>query len=112
MFRVGQKVTMIAPHQFDNMWEDEVQPLFGAVYTIRAIFGPLLDGRTGLLFEEIKNPSDRYFDAIEAAFNSARFRPIVARKTSIAVFEAMLKRVPATAAPTAKHIPAHGGGVS
>ena len=90
MFRVGQKVTMIAPHQFESMCEDEVQPVFGDIYTVRCVVNII--GRLALIFDEIKNPRDRYHNSGEACFNARRFRPIVERKTDISVFDEILRR--------------------
>ena len=88
-FRVGQQVTMIRPHTFSDMWLDEVQPVFGEVYTIRAIVTH--PHCLGLMFQEIRNPSDRYVLANgECSFNSGRFRPVTKSKTDISVFKKML----------------------
>jgi hypothetical protein len=112
-FRIGQKVVCIK----EGLWSWErkypnyirhfgiVHPKKGDVLTIRAIergVGKRDDGsaiEANLLFDEIVNrPSPRASGSSkEAAFDSARFRPIQERKTDISIFTEMLKtdRAPA-----------------
>lgn len=94
MFRVGMKVTMIAPHNFRFLRHNEVQPVFGEIYTIRGIVNGV--ARPGLTFEEIRNPKYNYSDSDEAYFNASRFRPIVSRPTSIEFAHEILRKATRT----------------
>lgn len=68
-FRVGQRVVCVNP-------VDDLKPK--QVYTISAMYGPYLGVRGSV------------FGDNTAAYYVHRFRPIVSRPTSIAVFQAML----------------------
>lgn len=90
MFRVGQKVTQIAPHTWGSSY-GETHPQFGAVYTIRAINSHRDD--TYLHFFEIKNPIHSYSDGtFEMDYWAKKFRPIVERKTSISFAHEILRK--------------------
>lgn len=86
-FRVGQKVVCIRNRWFTRPYKGEVFPSLGEVYTIRALvdygYGPL-----GLQFFEIRNP--KYYRSEDCDFRADNFRPVVARKTDISIFTAML----------------------
>jgi hypothetical protein len=91
-FHVGQQVVCIdaAPNRFTD-----AKPLTrGKIYTIRAIeqgpgwrapgWGVHLEG-IWIFYPE---------DGVEWAFNPRRFRPVVHRRTSIAIFKKLLAAVP------------------
>ncbi len=85
-FVVGQKVVCMVDDMFEGVLEK------GRLYTVTAIVGPYIaysfDGfskRMGLELAELANPASS-----ERAFNAARFRPVVDRKTDISCFKAML----------------------
>lgn len=92
IFRVGQKVVCIKAHP---EWVRAccAVPLVGRTYTVRGI-----DDTGGLLLEEIVNRHHPFaFDIStgrlspgEASFYVDRFRPVVERKTDIAIFTEML----------------------
>lgn len=88
-FYVGQKVVCIDNNR-DGGYGDEIVPDVGPVYTVRELFS--CNGHDWLRLREIKN-SPRYYTpggVTEAFFHISRFRPVVERKTSIAIFTAML----------------------
>lgn len=88
MFRVGQKVTMVAPHKWQKNHFERV-PVFGAVYSIRVI--EIYDDGIFLIFNEIVNPIYKYNDETgETSFAARRFRPLVERKNDVAAFMAIL----------------------
>jgi hypothetical protein len=81
VFRVGQKVVCIEDRPiYGGVWRDDV-PVKGNVYTIARI-------RPGVYGDYVS------FDLVELksriGYRASRFRPVVERKTSIAVFTAML----------------------
>lgn len=87
-FVVGQKVACIADDWGRAWWDSYVKgnPVKGEIYTIRTIIA--IQDRVWLRFSEIVNPSGSWFDEVEYA--AVNFRPLVERKTDIAVFERML----------------------
>jgi hypothetical protein len=105
-FRVGQRIVCIDNRPMDDGdgstsgYGDEVFPILGATYTVRAIVPgtPLGYDGDGVLLAEIVNRV-RLYEAptgivtCEPFFRAWRFRP--ARSTSIDVFLGMLKPVPA-----------------
>lgn len=87
MFYVGMKVVCV---DASPMYYGEHSGLTkGQIYTVSGI-EPVRDinGHTGLHIAEVKTAPLRreYRDS----YRSNRFRPVVERKTSIAIFEAML----------------------
>jgi len=106
MFEVGQRVVCVggkSPSGPNSVSTAEARaagarlPDRGAIYTIRQIDD--WPDRTLILLEEVCNRHliGRRFGYIEPGFWSGAFRPVIERKTSIAVFEAMLHRAPADA---------------
>jgi hypothetical protein len=96
MFRVGQKVVCV-----DDTAHGQYSPFRpsgknleglkkGAVYTIRYVGISL--GVSVVRVNEIKRRYNNIIDG-ENVYASARFRPIVSRPTSIAVFEEILRKV-------------------
>jgi hypothetical protein len=95
-FYVGQKVCRLrelpASVQMavaQKRFEGGNVPEPGGIYTIRAIRQGTQDGVTLLLLKELDN-SHMLVEGREPGFDSRNFRPIVERKTSIAIFKAML----------------------
>jgi hypothetical protein len=69
-------------------------PKLGMVYTIRSMREA--HGLIGLCFFEIVSPHAQFSEGyVEPAFNSKNFRPV--RRTSIALFEGILREAPAPA---------------
>lgn len=92
MFHVGQRVTLKNPLP-EAPYYGEAAPMFGAVYTIRAIDD--YSCGVGLRFEEIHNKPNPYsVGTVEVAFRVEYFRPVVERKADIAIFQAMLTPKP------------------
>ena len=98
MFRIGQKVVCVddsgmADHP--NVSKVSALPIKGAIYTVRGFAPPdfLRDDLFGLLLEEIIGKIHPIWNE-EYGFRQVRFRPIVERKTDIAIFKKML--VPAS----------------
>lgn len=90
MFHVGQKVVCIR----GPMWplNGSTQPVVGKIYTIRDVGRHVsAEGFFAVLLQEIVN--DLHWSGLEYNFLAERFRPV--KPTSIAVFEALLKPVPA-----------------
>ena len=74
MFEVGQQVVCIK--EAGDCYNGETGPKKGKIYTIRDI--SVVDGDTGLIFEEIKNIPTLYSNGtLECSFISEDFRPIV-----------------------------------
>ena len=65
-------------------------PIYGVVYTIRAIVFETRTGETVLLFEEILNPVLRG-ESLERGFRAVHFRPV--KPTSIEVFRQLLSPI-------------------
>lgn len=90
-FRVGQKVVCIRKDAWEGGYQDETDPIYGHVYTIREIVD-YPHGPVGLLLVEIVNPPRHYAEGFhECDFQSPNFRPVVERNTDISIFTAMLK---------------------
>jgi hypothetical protein len=92
MFRVGQKVVCVDDIG-DRLNRWETLPVKGAIYTVREVFATSVR-----LYEIVNQPGfyrrDDGFDTFdELRFMATRFRPIVSRPTSIAVFEEILRKV-------------------
>lgn len=87
-FKIGQKVVCIV-----DKWEyrgtEMKLPLKDGIYQIRGFYlSPWGGPQVGLYLEEIVNPPRQWNEGYgECAFNAERFRPLIERKTSIAVFE-------------------------
>jgi hypothetical protein len=103
-FHVGQKVVCVDGWAHDGSgYGYEIGPVKGQVYTIRNI--GFLNATTPdvlvVRLSEIRNPEMYYRGTglYEPSFRASRFRPVVARKTDISVFKAMLK-------PSKKRVPA------
>lgn len=79
-FRVGQKVVFVNGEDIANRWHQENMLVVGTIYTINAIvdFG----SEAGIGFD---------VDGSRRCWQAWRFRPVVERKTSIAIFHEMLK---------------------
>lgn len=95
MFHVGQRVACIAAPSRAAVRlfpSSVVFPEVGCVYTIRAfVRGMSLSGVvTGLVFEEIVNPSAP--TGVEYNFAMRRFRPV--KDTSIEIFRSLLSPIP------------------
>lgn len=88
-FRVGQKVVCVdVPAR--NSWALYPWPacvVLGGVYTVRSL--DCIGDFYGLTIDEYPPPIDN--QDREVTFNTKRFRPVVERKTSIEIFERMLK---------------------
>lgn len=94
-FRVGQKVVCVETWSptAGQGYGDEVGPIEGQIYTIRAIgcFNSSYPGMLLCRLHEIINPVRDYAEGRdEGAFGAFRFRPIVNRKTDISTFTRML----------------------
>lgn len=90
IFKVGQQVVCIGTFQGGH--GDETDPVVGDVYTIRDIV-KRPEGFIALLLEEIRNNPAEYLEystPTECSFPAEKFRPLIERKTSIAIFTAML----------------------
>lgn len=100
MFRVGQKVVCV-DDVGDRLNRWETLPVKGTIYTVREVLA------TSVRLYEIINEKGFYrrddgldtFD--ELSFKATRFRPIVSRPTSIAVFEEILRSATRTDEVTA-----------
>ena len=86
-FRVGQKVVCI---KGGTTLVNGFVPITGSVYTIRGFFLGPVAGEPRVLLAEYIHPEK--FEGVEIGWNALRFRPVVERKTSISVFEAMLTK--------------------
>lgn len=93
-FHVGQKVICVDdspnPHCEDVLPN---RPVKGAFYTVRSLHvEPHITNAYGVRLHELINPEFNFDGgpAYEWSFNSARFRPVVERKTDISAFTAML----------------------
>lgn len=94
-FRVHQKVECVSLG-IDGGYGDEIQPEVGGIYTVRDIrpsrYSP---GEFAVHLCEIHNSLREYDVGLaEIWFRASRFRPIVARKTSIEIFTRMLTPTP------------------
>lgn len=87
-FHVGQKVVCIG----DEWIEFEPHlPKRGNVYTVREIEED--NGELFLRLVELVNPVRRYREYFgETTFDAVAFRPVVERKTSIAIFHEILNK--------------------
>lgn len=90
-FVVGQKICLINDFSADAMqWAKENKvtlPFTGIVYTVREIVAT--DDGIGIRLCEIDN-SNKPEKGYEQSFWPHLFRPVVTRKTNIAIFTAML----------------------
>ena len=87
-FRIGQKVVCVNDDQQGQGYTDEIWPVKGQVYTVRAI-----DDLDCLLLNEIHNRAVddlEYDEAGEISFWEGMFRPAVEPKTDISIFTKML----------------------
>jgi hypothetical protein len=88
-FHVGQKVVCINAGHILARWLLGPAPELeeGRVYTVKGIshFGESL----GVELQEVSPPDDDP-DFEFCGFHSGRFRPVIERKTSIEIFQAML----------------------
>jgi hypothetical protein len=106
-FRIGQKVVCIKQGSWTALSLGEVGPSYGDVLTIRRIDDDA--GETYFRFTEIMNPQDGSVDKngnySEARFWSARFRPVVERKTKtgMAILREILDRESHQDKPPVKH---------
>jgi hypothetical protein len=95
MFHVGQKVVFIGPRRDSvRKFFDCINPVVGAVYTIRSIMAPPpgVVGPTGLRLVEIVNLPRPVEDVImEITFWDKLFRPV--QETDISIFTEMLNPV-------------------
>lgn len=99
-FRVGQKVvcieeTVIPPENLISQYP--LTPVEGKVYTICEIMIGVISKKPCLMFHEIPAETVVYLYKGKAcegvpAWEASGFRPVVDRKTSIEVFQAMLTR--------------------
>jgi hypothetical protein len=85
MFRRGQKVVCVDAGPTDLGLPSGLT--LNAVYTVVATEEADYFGQCGLLLAEIRWEESNYH---KASFRASRFRPVVARKTDISVFTAML----------------------
>lgn len=97
-FHVGQKVVFVDDSGIENpgIIGNKYQftfPTKGSVYTIRGIVVSDYSGEDLLLLEEIDNRgvADASGWLKEPGAEAYRFRPVVTRKTSIAIFHEILK---------------------
>lgn len=83
-FQVGQKVVLAVPYgetaQFEAFLNGDTLPVPNVVYTIKEIEWVAADEIVFIRLNEISNPIPDHMER-EAAFNAARFRPIVERGT-------------------------------
>ncbi|MGR9130800.1 hypothetical protein [Rhizobium leguminosarum] len=101
-FHVGQRVVFVDdsgienPRIIGNKYGFTF-PTKGSVYTVRGLVTSSFTGENLLLLEEIDNreAADASGWLKEPGTESYRFRPVIERKTSIEIFQAMLnpKRV-------------------
>lgn len=97
MFHVGQKVECVKTINMADVAFGEILPLKGSIYTVREIDSGISDGGASLRLEEIINEKHYYVGGMqECSFMHHGFRPIVARKTDISVFTALLNPTPQT----------------
>ena len=96
-FHIGQKVVCVDALFIDARWyRCEQQPVKGVVYTIRGFTPPNYFSTDepdvpALYLEEIVNsPVEWTTGVFELGFSRRRFRPLVTRKTEIAIFKRML----------------------
>ena len=89
MFHVGQRVRCVGTKNRRGRRAAFIR--VGETYTIRAMYKTPL-GRTIINLYEAVGPLN--IKNRECGFEPFHFRPIVERKTSIAIFEAMLKGQP------------------
>lgn len=98
LFHVGQKVVRITSIDFhpDTSLYYEQLPVKDGIYTVRKVvmerYHDTLEEIPALLLVEIVNEPRPWANGgvHEAAFDASRFRPLVERKTDIAIFEKML----------------------
>lgn len=93
MFHVGQKVVCV------ETWSpspgtgrgDEIGPIKGRIYTIRALVVHPAHPGPHVLLREIRNDVVSYRSGrYEASFHARRFRHVVGRKTDISIFQQMI----------------------
>lgn len=76
-FRVGQKVVCVKRGRWIGGYRNEIDPVYGVVYTIREIETDSPHG-TMLRFAEIVNRKRRYSEGVsEARYWAIHFRPVV-----------------------------------
>lgn len=94
MFCVGQKVVCVDVSGWDAGDRNRFSyPHANVVYTIRDIEVDGTDGSTCIRLYEITNRNGfdvETWEFCEPKFLSERFRPVVERKTDIAIFKKML----------------------
>ena len=99
-FHVGQQVVCIGNFDFSDRPVEEAEagvvwPKLHHIYTVRAVRKVMTytGSVVALHLREIRNPVLPYLggaDEAEIAFEVRSFRPIVSRRTDIAVFERLL----------------------
>lgn len=106
MFYVGQKVVLIDSKWNDPVWHENFQnlPKEKEIYQVRQVGFDIYtkDDNSGtekdlsLWLEEIVNAKLRWSSSLELrehGFPAWRFRPLIEKKTSIAVFQEILVKV-------------------
>jgi hypothetical protein len=92
MFRVGQKVVCVDASACRNL--GDLMPVEGEIYTVRGLSEPDIDDTPyGVLLCEIRS-GGTHRNGNERGWMPSRFRPVVERKTSIALFHAILNGAP------------------
>lgn len=98
-FVVGQKVVCVSddktPPEGHVVISDVIFPELGKIYTVRKVQIGRLGNVPCLVFEEIENQQvEVLINGViwvgEVIFDASAFRPLVARKTDISCFTAML----------------------
>ena len=85
-FHVGQKVVCVDSKPRNGF---ERYLTKGEIYTVRGFCRNIYD-KLGILLVEVRSPRGRFLSGEERGFRPDRFRPVVSRPTSIAIFTAML----------------------
>ncbi len=89
-FHVGQKVVCVKVGAWADALLDEIMPINGGIYTIRDMEAD--SGEVWLRFDEIRNPECPFDDGwYECRFWADNFRPLETRKTSIEIFNQILR---------------------
>lgn len=89
-WKAGDKVVCIKTGAWSITKMGETHPQYGEVYTIRYIAPSAETGRLCIRLMEIVNPPCRRGGTVETYYAADRFRKVQPRKTSIAIFTAML----------------------
>ena len=93
--KVGDKVTLIRPAEQIGGNGDELLPVYGEVYTVRAVL--LWQGIVCLHLSEIKNDVRRYRDGeYEGFFSADRFKPVKSTDIQVEALKRICLNTPET----------------